>query len=240
MLPSTIRRWLLRATIFTLSLTFVFSLAALIPTAGAHAQQTKLGPISVQSVYTTDQNQNSKTVFAPGDNIGYHVDVDNNSGAVIPVDVQFEVFATDYDPILYPYLYSYNQTYHVAQMPTGLTRFYNPTTIPSSAAPATYDVRITVTPSNSASPANDGDWGENTFIIQHTTESAMNFCTQYLPKEPCMVITGEVNATQQQLQEAKQILDGAGQVVHDAICNEPGRVIVFGPNDGLANFFCGA
>lgn len=203
----------------------------------AHAQQVKQGPISVRDVYTTDENQNSKTVFSPGDKIDYHVDVDNNTGSQIPVDVEFDAFSPLYGP------YTYNQTYHVAQMPTGLSRFYTPTSIPTSASSGEYIIRITVTPSNSASPANDGDWGEGRFTVQGSTQqaAAMQFCTRFLPHEACMIIVEEPNATPDQLQQAKQLLDGAGQLAHDAICNDPtGRGIVFGPNPEYAHAVCGS
>jgi hypothetical protein len=65
-------------------------------------------------------------------------------------------------------------------MPVGLSRFYNPTTLPGSTtcqdpnAPCPlssfYAVRITITPSGCQGTAceNDGDWGESTFTIQLT------------------------------------------------------------------------
>lgn len=43
--------------------------------------QAKLGPISIRSVYTTEQSDKPKVVFMTGDRINYHVDVDNTTGA---------------------------------------------------------------------------------------------------------------------------------------------------------------
>ncbi len=70
---------------------------------------------------------------------------------------------------------------------------------------------------------------------------AQEICSQFLPESACIVILSEVDpATQQaQLQITKQILQGVGQAAHDAICNNPGRAIIFGPNKPLADFFCG-
>src|SRR6516162_5966933 len=81
--------------------------------------QAKLGPISIRSVYTTDENQNNKTVFAPGEKINYHVDVDNTTNAPFPIDIRFQAFANDYSPD--PSLYHYDQTYSGIQMPVGLS-----------------------------------------------------------------------------------------------------------------------
>jgi hypothetical protein len=142
--------------------------------------QAKLGPISIRSVYTTDESDNNKIVFRPGPGTGihYHVDVDNTTGSPFPIDVRFQAFANDYSPD--PTLYHYDQTYHLDQMPVGLSRFYNPTTLPSSTAcerppcPPVYKdfyaVRITITPSGCQGTAceNDGDWGESKFTIQST------------------------------------------------------------------------
>jgi hypothetical protein len=78
----------------------------------AHAR-----PIDVGWVYTTDENFNNKTIFVPGDRINYHVDVDNNTGSEIPIDVRFQAF-----PIISfdPNLYYYDSTVHLDKMPVGL------------------------------------------------------------------------------------------------------------------------
>ena len=73
----------------------------------------------------------------------------------------------------YTYLqaYSYTNSFRLDKIPVGLTRLYTPETIPDTgnAAPGDYSIRITVTPSGSASPANDGDWGEGNFTIPENT-----------------------------------------------------------------------
>lgn len=140
----------------------------------AQSAYAKLGPISIRSVYTTDENGIPTIVFAPGTRINYHVDVDNTTGSTFPIDVRFQAFANDYSPD--PRLYHYDQTQNVDQMPVGLSRFYTPLTLPTSTscpkAPCPpsyfYAVRITITPSGCQGTActNDGDWGENTFSIQ--------------------------------------------------------------------------
>ena len=125
-------------------------------------------PISVRSVYTTDENFKIKTVFKPGDRINYHVDVDNTTGSTFPVHIRFQVF-TAFN--LNPTLYGYDQTHHVDQMPVGLSRFYNPTTLPSDAAIYSgYILRITVTESPCPGVDCDKDFGEGRFSIQ-TTEA---------------------------------------------------------------------
>src|SRR5437899_3104305 len=144
----------------------VFSIGV-IPSQPAQAKQ---GPISIRSVYTTDENQNNKTDFAPGDNINYHVDFDNNTGSETSVDVKLEVIANSVNNTSdYPNAYSYTNSFRSDNRPTGLTRLYTPATVSAGAAGGDYSIRISVTPSNSGSPANDGDWGEGNFKIQQST-----------------------------------------------------------------------
>lgn len=83
------------ATRFLLLCSLVFIFFSGIAAQLAHA---KLGPISIRSVYTTDENDKPKIVFMPGDRINYHVDVDNTTGSPFPVDVRFQAFANDYSP----------------------------------------------------------------------------------------------------------------------------------------------
>jgi hypothetical protein len=135
-----------------------------------HPAHAKLGPISIRSVYTTDENQNNKNVFMPGDKINYRVDVDNTTASAFPIDIRFQAFENGLSPD--PDLYHYDQTYRAVQMPVGLSRFYNPVTLPSNDAISKhlYAVRITITPSGCSGTncTNDGDWGENTFTVQMT------------------------------------------------------------------------
>jgi hypothetical protein len=140
--------------------------------------QAKLGPVSINSVYTTDQNHNAKTLFVPGDPIYFHVDVENTTGQAMPVDLRVETIPID--AIVGP-AFPYDITYHVDSMPAGLSRFYNPTTLPSDTTNGDYMVRITVTPSNSVSPVNDGDWGEADFHVFSTTNiNGLNEAISYL------------------------------------------------------------
>ena len=118
--------------------------------------------ISIRSVYTTDENQIAKSVFAPGDKIDYHVDVDSAVDHPWAVDIRFQAFPNDDNPD--PRLYRYDQTYHV-DMPGGLSRFYNPATLPSDAEAYLYTVRITISESGCTSIGCDRDVGENTFTI---------------------------------------------------------------------------
>jgi hypothetical protein len=127
----------------------------------AHA---KLGPISIRTVYTTDESENYKTPFAAGDRINYHVDVDNTTSGTFPIKIRFRVVANDYSPD--PRLYHYDQTYSVDQMPVGLSRFYNPATLPSDAANYFYAVQITITRSNCQGVDCDNDYAESTFTIK--------------------------------------------------------------------------
>ena len=162
MVLPTIRRWL---TVVVMSLLLVTMLLPLnvLP---ARAQQAKQGPISIQSVWTSDENQNSKTNFAPGDKINYHADFDNNTGGQIQVNVQEEIIPND-NP--WGSGFSYNNTFSI-QAPSGLTRLYTPESVPPTAVSGSFSIRISVTPSDSASPANDGDWGEGNFTVKSTPD----------------------------------------------------------------------
>jgi hypothetical protein len=131
----------------------------------AHAQQTKLGPISIQQVWTSDTNQTSKTTFAPVDKINYHGDFDNTTGGPLQVNVQLEVISNNNS---WGSGFSYHNSFSM-QAPSGLTRLYTPATVPPTAVTGSYSIRISVAPSNSASPSNDGDWGEGDFTIFSST-----------------------------------------------------------------------
>jgi hypothetical protein len=86
----TINRW--RLAVAVMGFLFVMVLPSMtIFSPIAHAQPAKLGPISIQSVWTSNGQQNSKTTFAPVDWIYYHVDFDNNTGGQVKVTVQEEV-----------------------------------------------------------------------------------------------------------------------------------------------------
>jgi hypothetical protein len=117
-------------------------------------------------VYVTDSQHNPKTTFEPGDGVAFHVDVENTTQGTFPIDVRFEWIDNDN---WWSGNYSYGYTQHVDAMPVGLSRFYNPTTIPANAYNGRYSVRVSITPTNSASPTNDGDWGEGDFRIFSTT-----------------------------------------------------------------------
>jgi len=83
------------------------------------------------------------------------------------VDIRFQAFPNDYSPD--PSLYGYDFKIHVDKMPPGLSRFYNPTSLPSwHTPPYYYAVRITVTPGGCSGTncENDGDWGEGNFTVQ--------------------------------------------------------------------------
>src|SRR6266566_7071846 len=165
MFPSTSRQWLLLTGKFALSLLFVLPLTVLLSRTGTHAQPAKLGPISIRSVWNSDENQNSKTTFAPVDRINYHVDFDNNTGGQLQVDVQEEIIPNDHP---WGGGFSYNNKFSI-QAPSGLTRLYTPERVPPTAVTGSFSIRISVAPSNSADPANDGDWGEGDFNVYSST-----------------------------------------------------------------------
>jgi hypothetical protein len=127
------------------------------------------GAISISAVYTTDGAFSTKTTFSPGDTIDYHVDVYNNSGIEIPVDIRFYVFPNSWDPSLYGFDY----TVHLDKMPLGLSRFYTPTSLPGYSKPFYYFLRISVTPSKSVPlPDDAGDEVDGNFTIQSPTPMA--------------------------------------------------------------------
>lgn len=100
------------------------------------------------------------TALNSGQTATYRVDVDNTTGKAMKVEVEFEVF-----DISGPSSYGYYYTAHKVNMPAGLSRFYSPSKIPASATTDDYMARITVWPTNSASPSNDGDYAEADFHI---------------------------------------------------------------------------
>jgi hypothetical protein len=150
---SSIRR-VTTTVISALALTTIGALVV-VPAASA-----KTGPLSVQSVWVGDSHQNHRTVLNSGDTATYHMDVYNTTGKTMQVEIEFEVF-----DIEGPSRYSYYYTAHKISMPPGLTRFYSPSTISLSATTDDYMARISIWPSNSANPSNDGDWGSADFHV---------------------------------------------------------------------------
>jgi hypothetical protein len=130
-----------------------------------HAQPAKNGPISIRSVWTSDENQNSKKTFAPVDWIYYHADFDNNTGGQLKVDVEEEIIPND---LPWGGGYSYHNTFSI-QVASGLTRLYTPEKVPPTAVTGSFSIRISIAPSDSPDPANDGDWGEGDFSVYSST-----------------------------------------------------------------------
>jgi hypothetical protein len=157
------------AVISALTLTTIGALAV-VPAASA-----KTGPLSVQSVWVGDIHQNHRTVLNSGDTAAYHMDVYNTTGKTMKVEIEFEVF-----DIEGPSSYSYHYTAHQISMPPGLTRFYSPSTIPPNATTDNYTARISIWPTGSANPSNDGDWAEADFHIFSLTVSPVNAAIQDL------------------------------------------------------------
>jgi hypothetical protein len=65
-------------------------------------------------------------------------------------------------------------------MPAGLTRFYSPSTIPLNATTDDYMARISIWPTNSANPSNDGDWASADFHIFSLSVNPLNAAIQDL------------------------------------------------------------
>lgn len=150
----------------------VIGAAALMITAAAAAApaaSAKTGPLSVQSVWVGNSQQNHRTVLNSGDTATYHMDVDNTTGKTMQVEIQFEVF-----DIEGPSSYSYYYTAHKISMPAGLTQFYSPSAIPLNATTDDYMARISIWPTGSANPANDGDWGSADFHVFSLSASPLN------------------------------------------------------------------
>lgn len=152
--------------------TAVISALALATTAAlavVPAASAKTGPLSVQSVWVGDIHQNHRTVLNSGDIATYHMDVYNTTGKTMQVEIEFEVL-----DIQGPSSYSYYYTAHQISMPPGLTRFYSPSTISLNATTDNYMARISIWPTDSANPSNDGDWAEADFHIFSLTVSPVN------------------------------------------------------------------
>lgn len=157
------------AVISALALTTT-GMLAVVPAASA-----KTGPLSVQSVWVGDIHQNHRTQLNSGDTATYHMDVYNTAGRTMKVEIEFEVF-----DIEGPSSYSYHYTAHQISMPAGLTRLYSPSAIPLNATTDNYMARISIWPTNSANPSNDGDWAEADFHIFSLTVSPVNAAIEAL------------------------------------------------------------
>jgi hypothetical protein len=140
------------------------------PTASA-----KTGPLSVQSVWVGDIHQNHRTVLNSGDTATYHMDVYNTTGKTMQVEIEFEVF-----DIEGPSSYSYYYTAHKINMPAGLTQFYSPAAISLNATTDNYMARISIWPTGSANPSNDGDWASADFHVFSLSASPVNAAIQAL------------------------------------------------------------
>lgn len=125
--------------------------------------QPNSGSIKVDSVYTKDSQQKDKAAFAPGDSINYDVKVNNTMSSQSSIAIHFQVFATDYNHFVASHLYTYDHTTSVNKVQQGLSDIQTSASISSNVAPATYEIHITVTPSNTAFPSNSG---QNSFTIQ--------------------------------------------------------------------------
>jgi hypothetical protein len=77
-------------------------------------------------------------------------------------------------------------------MPAGLTRFYSPSTISLNATTEDYMAMISIWPSNSANPSNDGDWGEADFHVFSLTASPVNAAIQNL-QNAALCVAGVVS-----------------------------------------------
>jgi len=137
--------------------------------AAAPPASAKQGPISIRSVWIGDGQHTQRTVLNSGDKATYHIDVDNTTGETMSVEVSFEVFDIDG-----PSSYSYNYTGHNIAMPAGLSRFYSPSTLPIDATTGTYMARISIWPTASASPVNEGDISEADFRVFSLSASPVN------------------------------------------------------------------
>jgi hypothetical protein len=148
------------------------------------------------------------------------------------------VFYTGNEAPLSPF--GYNKTEH-ADMPPGLSRFYTPITIADNAVPGEYTVRIQVTDRNNP---DDDPWNSNNISVQKPGSSGslstMQYCTQYLPESTCIVLTNLPEASREDWQRAKALLDDGGQQAHEKICNDPvWKSRILGPNPELIHAVCG-
>jgi hypothetical protein len=138
------------------------------------AASAKTGPISIDSVWVGDSHLSPRTVLNSGDKATYNVKVENTTGKAMQVEVEFEV----YDPS--PSSYDYYFTAHKVNLRPGLSWFYSPSTIPLNATTDDYIARISIWPTNSASPSNDGDYAEAYFHIFSLSVSPVNAAIQDL------------------------------------------------------------
>jgi len=157
------------------ALTGAAALAAIGALVAVPAASAKTGPLSVQSVWVGDINQNHRTVLNSGDTATYHMDVYNITGKTMRVEIENEVF-----DIQGPSSYSYYYTAHNISMPPGLSRFYSPSAIPLGATTGDYMARISIWPTSSTNPSNDGDWASADFHVFSLSVSPVNAAIQDL------------------------------------------------------------
>jgi len=94
--------------------------------------------LSIQSVYTTDANQQSKSTFLPGDAIYYHIDANNAGQSAISVVVSYEALTGTSK-----HTYIFNQGFSLS-MPVGASRFYTPATVPNDALSGAYTINAEI------------------------------------------------------------------------------------------------
>ncbi len=121
------------------------------------------GSIKVDSVYTTDAYQKDKTAFGRGDLINYDVKVDNTMSSQLSLNIHVHVFATAYNQFVSSHLYTYDHITTIRSVKQGVSILQTATSIPSDAAPAIYEIQITVMPGNTSFAAKSE---ESRFTIQ--------------------------------------------------------------------------
>jgi len=106
-------------------------------------------PVTVQSVWTADSNNNAKTSFAPGDTINYETQVNNPNSTAVTASFTFLATGTQQ-------IFSWSGSQSVA---AGTSTITLTSTVPDTAPAGTFTLTVTVT-SNSISSQ-----GQSSFIV---------------------------------------------------------------------------
>jgi hypothetical protein len=101
--------------------------------------------LTVQSAFTQDGNGNANSIFAQGSSIQYVVIVNNSCGSTINAMFQFQDFWGTIND--YP-LEIFDSIYQNITLPVGLSGWYVPTTVPTTALPGSFTHEVFVADMN--------------------------------------------------------------------------------------------
>lgn len=129
--------------------------------------------LTVQSVYTTDSNFNSTSVFAQGSAINYVVDVNNSCSGSINARFHFQDFWGTINDLP---LEIFDGIYQNVTLPPGVSGWYVPTTVPTNALPGSFTDEVNIGDMNSSQ---DNSTGTSLFTVTGTVQLGAPYYNQY-------------------------------------------------------------